>query len=428
MKSEIIDASMERLILGSVLLDAGAAMNGLRSTMDIGDFALQRHRQIWQASCDLYDAGGTLDRVTVITELQKRGQLGHDGISYLVALDDGLPGVPCLDRYIEILKDKALLRRVYAVSENLQQRAMSGLESGDELREAMGKAVAEMETSGIERRPISTTEMVETIGIDELLDPQKIEGVRLPWDRLNTALHGMRGGQVIIVAADTGRGKTSSALQITTHAARQGWSTLYWSMEMPPRALFRRMITQMTGIDRRNAKPTFDEREKERTAVSLIYDTPVYFDAHSRTVAGFASSIRIVRQKTRLGLVVVDYLQLIRAAGRPESRTREVGENSRSLKLASMDFDIPFLVLSQFSRPKDGARPTIHSLKESGDVENDADVILLFISEELRKDGLTPVAVNIGKQREGVAGFDVPLMFNPQSQSFQSAEDTLGET
>jgi replicative DNA helicase len=105
-----------------------------------------------------------------------------------------------------------------------------------------------------------------------------------------------------------------------------------------------------------------------------------------------------------------------------------VGENSRSLKLASMDFDIPFLVLSQFSRPKDGARPTIHSLKESGDVENDADVILLFISEELRKDGLTPVAVNIGKQREGVAGFDVPLMFNPQSQSFQSAEDTLGET
>lgn len=428
MTVEIIDQNTERLILGSVLLNAGAAMNGLRSTMEPGDFGLHRHRQIWQASCDIYDAFGKLDRVMVAAELQKRGQLGHDGMSYVVGLDDGLPDVPCLDRYIEVLKDKALLRRIYAVTDNLRQRAMSGQETGDELREAMGKALAEMETGDMERRPISTREMLEKIGIDELLDPQKIEGVRLPWNRLNTALHGMRGGQIIIVAADTGRGKTSSALQMTTHAAKQGVSTLYWTMEMPPKALFRRMITQMTGVDRRNAAPTFQEREKERTAVSLIYDTPVYFDAHSRTVAGFASSIRMVRQKTRLGLVVVDYLQLIRAAGRAESRTREVGENSRSLKLASMDFDLPFLVLSQFSRPKESGRPTIHSLKESGDVENDADVILLFISEELAPTGLTPVAVNIGKQREGVSGFDVPLMFNPQSQSFQSAEDTLGES
>ncbi len=192
---------------------------------------------------------------------------------------------------------------------------------------------------------------------------------------------------------------------------------------MPPESLFKRIVTQMTGMDRKNSTPTFQQREAEREAVGLLYDNPIFFDSTSRTVPAFCASLRQIRQRARIGLVVVDYLGLIRSAGRAESRTREVGENSRSLKLAAMDFSLPFLVLSQFSRPKDNQRPTIHSLKESGDVENDADVILLLISGELSPENPTPVALNIGKQREGVAGFDVNLMFHPRSQTFESVED-----
>lgn len=421
---DVFDSDAERVILAQVLISGGAAMDGLRSTMDPEDFGFERNRRIWKVACDLYDESGKLDQLTVGIELIRRGQAGQDEASYLHSLQEGIPLYPALDQHIAALKDRALLRKIASMAQNLQMRATSGMEKGEELREAMGAYLTNLsDIATAEKKPVSSREMMEKTGVDELLDPRRKESVRLPWGRLNTALGGFRAGQNIIIAADTGRGKTSAACQIAVHCLRQGKGVLYWTMEMPPEALFCRMVTQMTGVDRKSGAPTFEQREREREAVALLYETPIYFDNHSRTVAGFCSSIRQVRRKTRLGLVVVDYLQLIRSAGKAESRTREVGENSRALKLATMDFELPFLVLSQFSRPKEGARPTIHSLKESGDCENDADVILLFISGEMSRDQPTPVAVNIGKQREGVAGFDVPLIFYPQSQRFESAEE-----
>lgn len=419
-----VDTDIERLVLGSIMLSGGSLMDGMRSTMEISDFGDQRHQQIWAAACDVYDAGGKLDYVVVTTELMKRDQLRDTAISYMVSLTEGLPQIPCLDQYIRILKDKALTRRISAVTNNLYQRSLAGIESGDELREAMNRAMTEVsDTAPADRRPISTADMVAEHGIDGLLNPKRVEGVRLPWDRLNGVLHGLRGGQIIVLAGDTGRGKSSAALQVTTHAMRQGKGVLYWTLEMPPRALFQRMITQMTGTDRRNASPTFEQREAERAAVGFLHDNPVYFDRSSRTVSGFCAAVRQVKQKTRLGLVVVDYLQLIRASGHAESRTREVGENSRSLKLAAMDFDVPFMVLSQFTRPKEGQRPNIHNLKESGDIENDADVILIIMSGELSPTESSASSIYVGKQREGPAGFDIPMIWHPQSQSFQSVED-----
>lgn len=419
----LLENDVERLILGSILLHP-QGMEAMRGTLELDDFGLQRHRQIWSAACDLYDSGGELDAVTTAIELKKRGHIGVDGITYLSSLTDGLPVLPCLDKYVDILKNKTLMRRIVTLTSAFQERALSGVESGEELRVAMSQSLAEIaETSTADRRPISTTEMVDQLGIDEIVNPVRVEGLRMPWDRLNRTLNGLRAGQIVIWAGDTGKGKTSGALQIATHAAKQGKSTLYWTMEMPPKSLFRRMLTQMTGVDRRNSTPTFDQREQERLAVGVLHETPVFFDSKSRTVPAFCAALRSVRQKARIGLVVVDYLQLIRGTGRQESRTREVGENSRSLKLAAMDFALPFLVLSQYHRPKDGQRPTIHSLKESGDIENDADVILMLIANELSGEQPTPVALNVGKQREGPAGFDIPLIFHPTSQSFQSAEE-----
>ncbi len=423
-KPSIFDTDAERLVIGHVL-NGSASMDAMRGTMDAEDFANERNRAIWQIACEIYDDGnGQVDRLSVVQALRDKGKAQPDDHTYMISLLDGLPDLPCLDRHIERLKDKALVRRVAIIAANLEKRALSGLETGEELRDALGKSITDLaETVAVDRRPISAVELVEQIGIEEILRPQKAESIRLPWNHLDNALKGLRAGQNVILAADTGRGKTSAACQIATHTARQGKSVLYWSMEMPARALFSRMVCQLTGQSRAGWHPTFEEREREREAVAVLCDTPIYFDCHSRTIPAFCASIRQVRQKAKLGLVVVDYLQLIRAAGRAESRTREVGENSRALKLAAMDFSLPFVVLSQFSRQKDGAKPSIHSLKESGDVENDADVILLFIAGELSKDAPTPVEVFIGKQREGSAGWGVPLIFYPQSQSFCSTED-----
>ncbi len=419
----VFDSEAERLVIGQVL-NGSAAMDAMRGTMEADDFAEERHRIIWQTACEIYDDGkGQVDHLSVIQSLCDKGKLRPDDRTYIPFLLDGLPEMPCLDRHIDRLKDKALVRRIAAIAGNLEKRALSGMESGEDLRDALGKSIADLaETAAIDRRPVSATELIEQIGIEELLRPRRVESIRLPWDRLDNALKGLRPGQNVIVAADTGRGKTSAACQIATHALRQGKSVLYWSMEMPARALFGRMVGQLVG-GRADGHPTFQERERERSAVGILCETPVFFDCHSRTVPSFCASIRQVRQKTRLGLIVVDYLGLIRSAGKAESRTREVGENSRALKLAAMDFNLPFLVLSQFSRQKEGAKPSIHSLKESGDVENDADVILLLIAGELSKDAPTPVEVFIGKQREGSAGWGIPLIFYPQSQSFCSAED-----
>ncbi len=423
-KPSIFDPDAEKLVIGHVL-NGSAAMDAMRGTMEPDDFADERNRIIWQVACEIYDDGnGSVDHLSVIQALRDRGKAQPDDFTYMLSMLDGLPELPNLDRHIERLKDKSLVRRVAAIAGNLEKRALSGLETGEELRDALGKSIADLsETVAVDRRPISAQELVEQIGIDEILRPRKVDNIRLPWGSLDNALRGLRPGQNVILAADTGRGKTSAACQISTHTVRQGKSVLYWSMEMPARALFSRMVGQLTGNSRVDAHPTFKEREREREAVGILCDTPIYFDCHSRTVPAFCASIRQIRQKTKLGLVVVDYLQLIRAAGRAESRTREVGENSRALKLAAMDFSLPFVVLSQFARQKEGAKPSIHSLKESGDVENDADVILLFIAGELSKDAPTPVEVFIGKQREGSAGWGVPLIFYPQSQSFCSAED-----
>ena len=231
---------------------------------------------------------------------------------------------------------------------------------------------------------------------------------------------------MITVAAGTGRGKTSFALQIAAHATRQGKSPMIWALEMSPQQNFARMVNQISHVDGDRARHDAmspEDRQRRKDAAFWLHGHPVWFDRHSRTVPSFVASVRHAKAKSDVGLVIVDYLQLIRFAGRAESRTREVGENSRALKLAAMDLDVPVMVLSQFKRTDGTKDYTIHDLKESGDIENDSDVILLMNGEQLDGDREISVRVNIGKQREGPTGHDFGLMFHPPSQSFRSVEE-----
>lgn len=414
----------ERLILASVMLD-GNLMDALRTTMESEDFHLEKHRRIWSTMCRIYDSGKLVDRVSVMQFLMDAKEIQAVGASYLADLDEGVPIGISLDGHIGTLKEKAAVRRLMALGDSIMQRCATGSSSA-EVRESITNELAGLASASEGQRPISTRQMIETYGIDTLLKPRRTEGIRLPWGKLNHAVCGFHPGQIIILAAVTGRGKTSAALQIATHVTRQSKSALIWTLEMEPKQLFRRIVNQMANVDNDRSKHgalTEDERNRERDAVYWINDHPLFFDNHSRTVPAFCASLRQVQNQADIGLVVVDYLQLIRFAGRAESRTREVGENSRSLKLAAMDFNMPFLVLSQFSRPNNDKPQTIHSLKESGDIENDADVIILVNSGELSGDRATPVTFHIGKQREGPAGIDIPLMFHPPSQSFYSGDE-----
>lgn len=429
MKRETLPCApdVERLVLGSVMLD-GSAMDGLRGAVEPQFFSLETHRRIWDGMCAIYDTGVPVDRVTLLTHMRNRGEASAQSFEYLLDLDEGVPDLPAIDQYVEILREKFRLRRIFEITSSISTRCTSGAETSSELSDALAAAISEANTSGSDRKPVSTRDLIAEFGMDALLSSRRTEGLRLPWSQLNDALCGMNPGQMIVLAGGTGSGKSSMALQIAAHATKQGKHPVIWTMEMSPRQMFNRMVTQISAVDGdrgRNGALTPDQVSRRKEAAGWLHAHPVWFDRHSRTVPSFCASVRQSMNKSDVGLGVVDYLQLIRGVGRPESRTREVAENSRNLKLAAMDLGIPLLVLSQFHRLGD-KKAGIHALKESGDIENDADVILILDLPDKEKAGSATElsgAVFVGKQREGPDCFDVPVIFNRPTQAFYSTED-----
>lgn len=416
-------ADIERLILGSVMIGA-AVMDAMRTTIEVDDFGLEKHRRIWRACCAVYDSGRRPDRVMIYEHLRSLSQEESiGGITYLCGLDEGLPQFPSLDGYVARLKDTAMLRRIILIAGKAESECMSGSMPAEEVRNSLSKALSDLsQFQPGEDRPISTKDLIDRLGIDALLRPRREEGLRFPWKAIERVIPGMHSGQMIVIAAYTGKGKTSAALQAAAHAARQGKAVLYWSLEMQPDSLFRRLVSQATGG--LQIKPSYEDRTREREAAAWLYENPIWFDVRSRSVPSFAANVRRLTAQHRIGLAVVDYLGLIRAVGRVDSRTREVGENSRSLKLAAVELGIPLIVLSQFRRPdSEGKAATIHDLKESGDIENDADVVILINSPRSEGSAVIDCQWGIGKQREGPAGFDIPMQFHPASQTFHSVED-----
>lgn len=417
----------ETYTLGSVFL-AEENMHGMRTTLEHGDFSIEKHRRIWASMCRLYDSGTPVDRVTVAEELKRRGELEScDGITYLCSLDDGLPHLSNLDTYVRIVKEKSALRRVIYACQHTIDRALVAQESAQCVFDGLSEQILLHPATGGKNGPISAKELVSAKGLDALLSPRRNHGIRLPWKRLDTALCGLHPDQLVLLAAHTRHGKTSFALQVATHAAEQGAGVLIFSLEMDPGRLFRRMVNQISGLDydqQRNGSLFREEREAEIIAANWICERPIYFDESSFTVAAMHAAIRQTKLKHQIGLVVVDYLQLIRGIGRQENRAVEVGANSRALKLAAKEFHLPFLVLSQFNREsaKEGRKPEIHDLKASGDIENDSDVVLLLRPDDPKDNAdVRRAEINVAKQREGPSGMDIPLMFHSHCQRFKEA-------
>lgn len=416
----------ERFVLGSILLDDefyGQAV----ALLQPDDFSLEKHRRIFKRMGELQARAEHVDRVTVANELKKYNELeACDGLSYLVSLDDGLPRIANLDSYIRIVKEKSTLRRIVFACQHIQNRCLTDDGTVDEILDSLAQTATDLSRSTFgSNRPISTREMIQTEGIDKLLGPRREGMVPISvWPEIHNALKGFHSGQIIVLMAATSRGKTSMALQAATCAAAHRQTPIIWTMEMSPYSLFNRMVGQLSGVRNTYRELDASQRSAQRDALVTLDDNPVYFDRHSRTVASFISSVRQVRSQYGAGFAVVDYLQLIRAGSRGGSRAQEVSDNSRALKLAAMDLGIPILVLSQVDRSsvKGDGKIGLHSGKETGDIENDADVVLWIEAGELSRDQDTVVSLHVGKQREGPAGFSIPMVFRPGSQTFMEMQ------
>ncbi len=438
----------ERMVLGSVLMNDEKFVN-VAATLQPDDFSLDKHRRIFRRMLELYDRQEKIDHVTLANELMRYGELESvDGVSYLVSLDEGLPELFNLDSYVQIVKDKATLRQMIFASQEIMQRCFVGEEEPKKLVEAAEESFLRLGEARSHDDLISAKDVIDQTegGVDAMLNPaSRVQGTGTGFYRYDEMTGGLHGGELIILAARPAMGKTALALNMALHIAtkqRNRKSVAVFSLEMSSEALMTRLICSQANVDQQRFRIGVlneDEMSRLKQGAADIYDAPLYIDDGSNTTL---MDIRAKVQKLAtqikrengapLGLVIVDYLQLMAAPnlGRNSNRVQEVSALSRGLKLMSKDLDVPFLVLSQLSRAPDQRqgdhRPLLSDLRESGSIEQDADIVnFIFRPEEYNKeqrhDLRGQAELIIAKQRNGPTG-KVPLFFIHEFTKFVNPE------
>lgn len=414
------DVEAERIVLGSLLngLEQGqiSYLHDVQGILVPSDFTIARHRTIFTRIMDLAGRGENYGTYFVVLEMEKHSELEHDTLSYLSDLWTGLPLYPNIKDYVRLLKNATAKRKAMEIGHMLVNHAQLTGASAHEILESAKAKLAEVSSPVQSEGLVNGRDIIEAVGVTALLEAQKHRGIHLPWNRLDETLSGVGPGQLLVLMAATSKGKTSMALQIATAALSQGVRTAIWTMEMTPKSLISRMITQQSGVFAGKQLATADERQAQRDAIDQILEHSPYFD-QCNNVTQFITNIRTAGP---MGLAIVDHLQLIRCTGDRGSRAQETGDHARELKEAAMELNMAVLALSQVDRAsvKGGGKIGLHSAKESGDIENHADVIMWIDAPELERYHDTQVSLHIGKQREGPAGFSIPMVFRPSSQTF----------
>jgi replicative DNA helicase len=406
----------ERFILGSILMDDSEFVQAA-SEISAEDFSLEKHRRIFQRMGELSARGERIDRVTVANELLRYNELDScDGLSYLVSLDDGLPKIFNLDCYIRIVKDKAILRRIIFTSQHLMNECLVGEEDPVAILTAAELRLREMGDRIYRHEDmLSPAEIIEAAGGIETFFQPPPPGVPTPWPTLNKRTFGLQPGDLIILGGRPSTGKTTAALQIAQYAVAHGVGTAIFSLEMSAKVVLQKLVSMVAQIlfnDFRSGNITPDERKRMVDAVETL-DAKLRINQRPiATVASIHAEARRLKKQNGIGLVVVDYLQLMDAPAH-QHRYVEVGMISRQLKLAAHDLGIPFLVLSQLSRASEleKRRPSMKDLRESGNIEQDADVVLLLWAPDSQNGAGHPAGYTeliVEKQRTGEAGREIP--------------------
>ena len=436
-----IDA--ERFILGSVLLD-DARFIDIAGVLTNEDFALEKHRRIFARMSELHERSERIDRVTVANELLRYNELESvDGLSYLVSLDDGLPRISNLDSYVKIVRDKATLRRIAVASQHLMNRALMAEDDPEDILAGAEQTLLQLGESRTDKGLATPLQVIQGYegGLNAFLDPSKrIKGISTGFTKLDEMTGGLHAGELVILAARPSMGKTALALNICWHvASRLLQPVAIFSLEMSQESLLTRMLCAAARVDSQRFRAGYlneAERKKLREAANQMVESPIYIDdtAGINLMDMHAKLRRLQQSGQKLGLVVVDYLQLMSIRGRTENRNQEVSQLSRGMKLLSKELGCPFLVLSQLSRAPETRqgdhRPQLSDLRESGSIEQDADLVGFIFREEVYKrdrEDLRGVAeLILAKQRNGPIG-KIDLVFIHSMTKFENRAEDLGD-
>jgi replicative DNA helicase len=434
----------ERFVLGSILLDDGLYI-AAAGTLEPDDFSLEKHRRIFRRMGDLHERGEKVDRVTIANELMKFDELeACDGLSYLVSLDDGLPRIPNIESYIRIVKDKAVLRRIIFASQHMMNRCLAGEEEPGEILAGAEETLLRLGEARVKAGLLNTDQILKDYegGITAFLDPSKrIKGISTGFTKFDEYTGGLHGGDLVIVAARPSMGKTALALNIAQHVALKLKQTVaVFSLEMSKESLLTRMLCAAARVDSQKFRAGYlnqEERRKLNHALHELVEAPLYVDDTPGVhLMDMHAKLRRLKDQRHgdVKLVVVDYLQLMSGRGRFENRNQEVSALSRGLKMLAKEMNVPLLVLSQLSRAVETRqgdhRPQLSDLRESGSIEQDADLVGFIFREEVyrreREDLRGLAELIIAKQRNGPVG-TVNLVFLHAQTKFENRAEDTGE-
>ena len=427
----------EASILGGVLLD-NEAINAVIELVNPDDLYRESHRKVYRAMVDLWDRNEPVDVITLSDHLKARGELEDvGGSAYLAELASQVPTAANIAYYARIVREKAILRHLIRTSTDIASRGLEERGDVDTFLDDAERAIFDISEKRISSSFVRVGDvMTDTIKkVDELYHRKEmVTGVATGYRDLDQMTAGFQPSDLLIVAGRPGMGKTAFALNIAVNAALQGIGVAVFSLEMAMEQLVLRMLCSEARVDNARLRTGYlDERKGEFgklvTAAGRLGDAEVYIDdTPALTVLEVrAKTRRLLRDRSRqIGLVVIDYLQLMRGHRDSPNREQEISEISRSLKALAKELNVPVVALSQLNRrveERGDKRPVMADLRESGAIEQDADVIMFVYREdayekdEAKHTGVAQIIVE--KQRNGPVG-TVKLAFLKEYTRFEN--------
>ena len=430
----------ESSVLGGLLLDNNA-WDRVGDLLKEGDFYRYEHQAIYAAIGALINASKPADVITVFEQLKNQGKAQEmGGLTYLNSLAQYVPSATNIRRYAEIVRERAILRKLVTASDEISTNAFNP--QGKTVERSLDEAEAKIFAIGEEgSRNKQGFQSLDNLVIDlldkvqEMADnPADVTGVPTGFADLDRMTSGLQAGDMIVLAARPSMGKTSFAVNIAEHVAlNEGLPVAIFSMEMGAAQLAVRIVGSIGRVNQgnlRSGKLTDDEWPRLTEAIERLRTVSLHIDETPGLSPGElrANARRLARQCGKLGLIVVDYLQLMSGSGSAASsdnRATELGEISRGLKMLAKELQCPVIALSQLNRSveqRTDKRPMMSDLRESGAIEQDADIIMFIYRDDYyNKDSKEPnvAEVIIGKQRNGPTG-TVKLFFQKNQTRFEN--------
>ncbi len=425
----------EQAVLGSMLIEREALIKAA-DILHQEDFYREANREVFQAVVNLHEHGEAVDLVTVTDELRKRGLLENiGGVAYLTALANAVPTAANAEYYARIVEEKALLRELITVATDIVAKGYQGAEEVAVLIDDSERRIFEI----AQRRSTEGYAAIRGVLLDaferiEFLYSNKegVTGVPTGFKGLDALTSGLQPSDLIVIAARPSMGKTTLLLNMARNAAlSKSVPVAIFSLEMSKEQLAQRLLCAEAGVDGQRLRTGHlmdADWPRLSHALGRLSDAPVFIDdTPSISVMELRAKARRIKAEHDLGLIVVDYIQLMRTRGRVENRQQEISEISRSLKALARELKVPVIIGSQLSRAveqRDDKKPMLSDLRESGAIEQDADLVAFIFREEYYKpdtEKKNVAEIIVAKQRNGPTG-SVELVFMKEIGRFADPE------